>query len=309
MSLPSFTKKSLRATFTLSNNAKFAGSNNNVLQITGLRMCARLTASQFPAFPQAEIEIYGMLQSDMNALTAIAQYSLEFNPNSVVIEANSGNGWAAVFAGQIMTASPDYDRIPDVPFVVTAQALGFELLNPATPTSYTGPTDVATIVSAICAKMGCAFENDGVTQTLQSPYFAGTLAAQLKTVIEHTGISSYIAPGPSQGVPALVVIMPKGQPRPGSVWSLSKDTGLLGYPKRDARGFLSARTLFNPAYRFGGLVDLSNAGIPLNVPGQAYLSIPGNWVIYNLVHTLEANKPDGAWFSDIMAYPPGSLPP
>lgn len=311
MSAPSFTIKQLRMTFTLSNQAVFGTSNNNVLQISGLRMVARLSASQFPAYPQAELEVYGMLQSDMNALTAIAQYPVEFLPNSVVVEANSGSGWAAVFAGQMMSANPDYDRMPDVPFVIVAQALGFELFNPATPTSYTGSVDVAVVVGAICAKMGCAFENNGVTTTIESPYLAGTLTDQLKTILAHANgdVDSFVLPGPSQEVPALISIVPKGQPRPGPVWTLSPQTGLLGYPKRDARGFLSCRTIFNPAYRFGGLVDVSNVGIPAGVPGQAYLNVPGNWIVYQLNHTLESAKPDGAWFSDLIAYPPGSLQP
>jgi len=249
----------------------------------------------------------------MNALTAITgNYSLQFLPNSVLIEANSGSGWSAVFAGQIMTAGPDYSGAPDVSLRVTAQALGFQLLSPATPTSYTGPTDIVTIVSTLCAKIGCAFENDGAQATLTDPYFSGTLADQLKTAVEHAGVGLYMEFGASKtAVPVLVVILPKGQARKVPVWTLSPQTGLIGYPSRDGRGFVAARTLYNPAYRFGGLVNLSNAGIPTGVPGQAYLNIPGNWVIYQLSHSLEANKLDSgaAWFSDIMAYPPGSLQP
>jgi len=34
----------------------------------------------------------------------------------------------------------------------------------------------------------------------------------------------------------------------------------------------------------------------------------GSWIVGPLTHTLEALKPQGAWYTDMTLYPPNSLP-
>lgn len=312
----SFAKKQLRITLALSNNAVFQGTNSNTLVLSGLRASASLKSNGFPAFPNAEIKIYGMLQSDMNALSALATNVNGFKRNTIIVEANSGNGYSIAFAGQIVTAMPDYTGAPDVFFRVTAQTLFFEALNPTDPASYTGPTDVATIVQNIAAKMGYAFENNGVDQQLDSPYFANTLAEQLRAVADAAGIDVYCdgqvgplgaanlgEPGTLSG--NVIAICPRGEPRNTPVWVLTKDTGLVGYPMRDSNGYIRMRVLYNPAFRFGGLVDLQNSGIA-NIANQQVFDVnDGAWLLSTITHTLESEKPGGSWYSDLLAYPRG----
>lgn len=294
--LQSFTVKQLKFTFILANNSLFVSTNSNTLQLAGLRASVTIRGSGLPAFPEANLTIFGMLQADMIALTALAFDPLRLNRNTVIIEANSGAGWSIVFAGQLLTAGPDYAGAPAVCFNATARMLGFESLNPATPTSYTTATPVATIVNNICAKLGYAFENNGVTTVTNGPtYYPGTLVDQLRAVVQHFGIDCY-AEGNN-----LLAICPKGAPRKYTAWILSPTSGLVGYPVLDYnRGFINVKAQFNPAYRFGGPVTVKDSDVkPAN----------GDWVIGTISHELQTITSGGPWFSNMLLYPPNSLPP
>lgn len=305
-----FTEKQLRFTFVLSNNSVFAGTNNNKLVVTGLRAQVDIRGSGMPAFPEAQIRVYGMLPSDMNALIALAFQTEGVLRNSVTVEANDGRGWSTAYAGQILTAQPDYAGVPDVPLVITSRMLGYESINPATATSYTGATDVATIVSNIATKMGASFENNGVQAVLSSPYFSGVLTDQLRDVCAHANIDCYQEAGnQSANLTTTIVIAPRGAPRAAlPVFALAPISGLVGYPQRDSRGYLNVQAYYNPAFRQGGQIDLSNAGAP-DVPGGDFFNANGRWLIGTLSHALSSLLPGGPWFSSILAYPPGSPPP
>lgn len=291
----SFTIKQLRFTFTLANSALFSGTNSNVLQVTGLRASVKIKGSGLPAFPEANITVYGLKESDMISLTAMAFQPLGMQRNTVMVEANSGFGWSTVFIGQIITGGPNYDQIPAACLNVTARVLGYESLGPAAPLSYTGATSVVSIMQTLAAKMGYAFENNGVTGSLNSPYFAGTLAEQLRSVAQHAGVDVYIEGN-------VIAACPKGVPRNQTPFVLTPQTGLVGYPQFDyQRGFVNVKALFSAAFRFGG---------PLTLAGSEFTSANGKYVIGTLNHTLESLMLDGGeWFSDLMLYPPNSLPP
>lgn len=293
----SFTIKNLRFTFTLANNAKFQGTNSNVLQVSGLRALATIRGAGLPAFPEATLTIYGLLQDDMNALTSLQFQPLSMLRNTVVVEADSSGlgNFATVFSGQIITSGPDYDGVPDVPFHISARVLGFESLNPATATSYTGPTSVATIVNALASKMGYVFENNGVATQLSSPYFSGTLAEQLRTVKQQAGIDVYIEDN-------VIAICPPGGVRNQQTFVLSPTSGLVGYPKLDYnRGYVYAKSRFNPGMRFGGPLVLQDSDVPL---------ANGSWVIGTISHDIDSlvlSSPK--WFTDVLLYPKGNSPP
>jgi hypothetical protein len=300
-------------TFTLTNNnAVFVGANGaklgNTLQLTGLRMSAVIKGGGIPAFPEASLRIWGMAQADMNALAIVTVQGgkPEYSFNTVTIEANSGNGWNFVFAGQIFNAGPDYDAAPDVCLDVHAITGGYDLLNPAQPTSYPGTVPVATIVENIAAKMSRVFENDGVTGVLTGTYLSGTPGDQLRTVCQHAGISF------SLETANLLVISPFGQQRSKlESFTLSPSSGLVGYPKVRGNGYIDVRSLFNPAYRMNGPIAISGSDVVIDpsLPKTLNTLADGNWIIGPLTHTLEALKPNGAWFSDMTLYPVNAAPP
>lgn len=319
MPASSYTSKQLRVTFTLNNNnAVFPGDSNkaaNVLQLTGYRMRTIIQGAAMPAFPDATLYVWGMGQADMNALSIVPVQGgkPEYSFNSVLIEANAGNGWVAVFAGQIVNAGPDYDGAPDVPLVVQAITGGFDLLNNSQPTSYPGTADAATIVSNIAQKMGVAFQNDGVSKQLTGSYYTGTLSEQLRKVAAAGNFDvawegqSLTGPDTPSG---LLTIVPKGAARKIQTVVLTPKTGLRGYPRVLGNGYIEARAVFDPGYRTLGLVTIQGSDVVIdpNLPKTLNSLADGSWIIGPLTNSLSAELPNGPWFTDMLLYPPGQIP-
>lgn len=293
MSAPqTFTVKQLRFTFTLGTNAKFQG-NNNTLQITGLRATADITFPGPPSFPTANVRIYGMKPSDMTALTGLTFQVLTYKRNSILIEANSGNGWTTVFAGQLVTVVPDFSSPPDVALQITAQTLAYDLLNPATPTAFPVAASFDQVLKTIVLKMSQDFDNVGVTGSFAGPtYFAGTPADQLRTAAQKAGVVYYT------DKPGVVEIGLPGAARDVPKWVLTPSSGLVGYPTLDSVNLIGVVAVFNPALRFGA---------PLQIKDSQQLGANGEWVIYDCTHTLSSLMPDGPWFTRMTAQPPSGF--
>lgn len=296
-----FTLKQLRFTFTLSpqNPAQFSGSGNTLV-IVGAKASATITCAGMPAFPAVDFYIYGLKQSDMNALTSLVFSNPSQSPpqtrNTVVIEANSGQGWYMVFNGQILTAGPDYSSVPEVPLHGTAQFLGFESLAPTAALSYPGPsTPVATIAQDISNAMGRGLiENNGVTASLTGPwYFDGTSTKQLRKLKAAAGIDMY-----PDGI-GPIAICPAGVPRNFTPFVLTPPQ-YQKYPVLDYnRGYVNLSAYFQPAFRFGGPVTVQGSAVPL---------ANGTWRIGTLKHRLSSVMDGGPWFSDMLLQIPGSTP-
>jgi hypothetical protein len=91
----------------------------------------------------------------------------------------------------------------------------------------------------------------------------------------------------------IMAILPKDGARTGAAPTLDPTNGtLIGYPSYVGPGQIGLRCLYNPAVRYMGNVNVKNS-----VVGGAN----GTWRVNNLVHNLESQIPDGAWFSEITA--------
>lgn len=298
-----FTAKNLRFTFTLSTNSKFAGANNTLV-IQGLRATASINWSSPPSFPSANIRIYGLGQPEMNALTGLNAGVLAQTPNSILVEADSGNGFLAVFAGQIITGVPDYASAPDVSFMIFSQLLGYELLNPATPTSFAVPATFEQVITTIAAKMGRKVINEGVTGSFNKPvYYGNTAAEQLRTACYNAGIAYYTDTGMSNASGATVadnaplgtiVIAPLGAARNLPQTKLTPNNGLVGYPVLSSVNLIEARSYYNPALRYGA---------PVTIGESTQIGVNGDWTIYECTHDLSSLMPDGPWFTRFTAQP------
>jgi hypothetical protein len=295
VSVGSFTSKQLRVTFTLAGNAQFQGAGKaaNQLILQGLRTESTVRSAGPGLAPQMSLSVYGMRQADMQALTFLGWQASGLLKNTVELDANAGNGWNSVFAGQIMTAGPDYLAAPEVPLRVEATTMGYEILAPAAPSSYTGPTDVATVCENIAKALGLGFTNDGVNITINSPYLPNTSVEQLKTICDHAGVDLYVDVSG-------VHICPTGHPRLNTPVLLTPQTGLQGSPTfgPEGLGFI-ARSLWNPAFLFGGKVTISGSNV-LGPTGTPYATgANGTWRIYRLTHRLDAIKRGGLWMSEL----------
>jgi hypothetical protein len=285
----------------------FAGTNSNVLQLAELRMSACIVGAGFPAWVSATLRIFGMAQADMNALAVqtVSSGKTGWLPNTVLIEANStgdDNGWSAVYAGNLLTAAPDYSRAPDVPLVVTTMQGAYDLVNPATPTSFPPGAAVADIISTIVAKTNRAFVNDGVTAVSPGAvYYPYASLDQIRSACAAFDIDPVFSADDR-----VVTITPKGQPDSDAPWILSPTSGLVGYPKPLANGFLEVRSLFNPVFHIKSKITIQGSDVVIDptVPSTLNSLANGDWVVTAITNSLDALVPDGQWFSDMILYLP-----
>lgn len=292
-----FTEKQLRFTFVLGTNAKFQG-HNNTLVITGLRATADITFPGPPSFPSANVRIFGMKPSDMTALTGLTFQVLTYQRNTMMIEANSGQGWTTVYVGNLVTVVPNFAQQPDVSLDIFSQTNYFDLLNPATPTSFPGAASFEQVLKTIVLKMSMGFDNGGVEGSFSGPtYFSGTPAEQLRVACRKAGLV-YYADIPGAAGAASLGIVEIGEPgvaRNVPRWILTPTSGLVGYPTLNSVNLIGVTAAFNPALRFGA---------PLRIQFSEQRGANGDWVIYDCSHALSSLMPDGPWFTNMTAQPP-----
>lgn len=302
MPASSYAQKLLRVTFSLSNNSVFEGTGGaNTLVLAGLRTVATIEGSGAPAWPDCDLAIYGMKQADMNALSSLAINLEQVNRNTIQVEANSGNGYTTVFSGDIVNAFIDYSGAPEVCLRVHGRVLYLASLTSTPAVSYPGATDVSVILSNLAAKVGYSFENNGVASVLSNPYCAGTVGDQIKQVCEAAGIQYFIENN-------TLAICPAGAPRNIPSFVLTPQSGLVGYPVAESRGYINVRALFNPAFHQGGPITIQGSDVVIDSkqPQTLNARADGNWYVGTIRHTLEAVKFGGAWFTDMLLQPLGT---
>ena len=289
-------KKELRFVITIgAGNGNFTSTSGdnlgNQITIEGFRAIVNIDKGGGQMFGHMNASIYGVAQSDMNAVTTLRYKAFSTKPNVITAYAIDGDQETLVFQGNIVNAWGNYDSMPDVFLQIEAQAAYLNRLIPVPPRSFKGGTDVATVMQQLAGAMNYTFENNGVNTQLSNPYLAGTAIDQAKALAEAAGIW--------WGIDNQVLwISPPNTPRAGQIPLISPQSGLIDYPSFDAQGCIIFRCLFNPAIKFLGQVNLQTS-IPQAV---------GQWTVLNVAYRLESEKPDGAWFSTVRVVENGRVP-
>lgn len=263
----------------------FDGANNTVT-LTGLRASVELVYAGADAKALMSARIYGLPLSMMNQLTRIGPINAVGEGNTILVAAgNKGSALSTVFIGNIVQAWADMQAQPDAALVIVGLPAADAQVKPAQASSFIGATDVATTMQGFATQMNLTFENHGVKVSLASPYFAGTVITQLQSCARAADINYSIEKG-------ALVIWPKDGFRDGDVPMISPETGMVGYPVYSSMG-VSVTTEFIPNVNMGGQVQIKSSLAPAT----------GTWNVFEVIHQLESEKPDGAWFTQISAYP------
>jgi len=274
-------KKELRFLITLG-TGKFGSSNNNQITLQGFRAVVDIDKAGGMMMGTLRAQIFGVSQSDMNAITTLQWKPKAFIPNTVQVFAIDGNQETLVFSGNIVNAWGNYRTMPNVFLMIQAQAAYFNQLQAVAPTSFKGPIDVVAAMSQLAGNMGLTFENNGVSGViLQNQYLPNTYLEQAKTLAQAAGIWLYVDGD-------ILAITPQNQPRKKPIPLISAETGLDGYPTFDGVG-VNFTALFNPSLVFGGSFELKTS-----IPQAA-----GVWIATTIAYKLESEKPDGSWFAMI----------
>lgn len=273
-------KKKLRFVITLG-ISKFGTSNDDTITLEGYRSTVDVDKVGGVQMSSLTAKIFGVRQVDMNSITTLQWKPETLLINRIEVYAIDGPVETLVFSGIIVNAWGDYGSIPDVFLFIKAQAAYDSQLKAIPPRSFKGTVDVASIMAQIAKGMGLTFENSGVDIKLSDIYLANTGLEQAKELARAAGCWIYIDD-------KVLAITPPNVPRKGLIPSISRESGLVGYPTYDGLG-IGFTTLFNPAIVFGGEIKLET-----DIQQAA-----GEWIVIAVSYRLEAEKPGGAWFSII----------
>lgn len=276
-------KKRLRFIVTLG-VGKFGSSDNNRITLEGYRSTAFIDKAGDQTMGAARVQIYGVTQADMNSITTLQWGINQWIKNTVEIYAIDGDSETRVFQGNIINAWAEYHAMPDVFLQITAQSAFFDKLAPAPARSFRGAVDVATVMQQVAASMGRTFENNGVSVMMNDVYLCSTDLEQALGLANDAGIGFFLDDDVLAITPAPDI------PRGGIAPVVSSVTGMVGYPTFTGYG-VHVTTLFNPSIRFGGTIKIES-----DVPAAN-----GEWMVVSVAHRLEAEKPNGAWFSTVQA--------
>ena len=281
-------KKELRFVITLGNGQTFQGGSSNQITLEGYRAIVDIDRGGGMMAGTLSAQIYGVSQSDMNACVTYPYQPQRLADgyvfSNIQVFAIDGAQETLIFTGIVQTAWGNYLSQPDVFLEIVGQSLYAEQLTPAPPTSFNGPFDVATAMGQFAATMGLTFENNGVSVQLKDKYFAGTTLDQVKSLKNMANVDLYIDP------PVLAITPPNTARGQTGAPIISAQTGMIGYPTFNSQG-VTVRTLFNPAVKFGGTVQIQS-----DIPNAT-----GTFIVRGLAYKLESEKPGGAWFATMLA--------
>ena len=267
----------------------FGESGYDTVQISGHRVLAKIVKAGGRSMARLQLRVYGMTLSTMNQLSTLGMVATWQRRNTVTLLAGDDSGTSIVFIGTIVNGYADFQAMPEVAFQVDAYSGLIEAVKPISASSFPGTARVDTIMKALAQQAGLNFENNGVSGSLNNEYFAGSAREQMLACAEHANINWLIDNG-------TLAIWPKGAPRHGITTQISPSTGLVGYPSYTSKGII-LKTLFNPNIRLGDKINLQSSLQPAC----------GDWVVFNLDHDLEAEMPDGQWFTSMSAARPGQV--
>lgn len=280
-------RKVIRLTITLADGTETFTTEpgQNKLSSQGLRVLCDIAFGFGAVMPSAQIRVYGLALERMNKLFRKRWNTLGQLMNTIKIEVGEqGQELALAFEGNITFAYPDFNAGPDVPLVIESQAAILENLKPAKSTTFKGECDIADVVKSICDDMGYKFENNGYSAKHKDITINGTGIEKIKKLSYDHGFDLYIEAG-------LIAIAPKNGARKIQIPVIKPTTGLIGYPVPDIKG-VSFKCLYDPLLRFGGVVKIEDSLIGV---------CNGEWRIYGLRISIEANQPNGNWFCDVNA--------
>lgn len=281
----SFVQRALSFQFQLGTGTFGGGGSNTLTTPPGLWASVQVQKNGTPSMNQATMRIFGLPLTTMNQLSRIGVLPTAVRNNIVTVMAgDEGGNMSLVFAGGIKESWPDFSVPTEACLVVEAFTGLVANMKPVAPSSYTGTTDVATIMGQLAGQMGYTLENNGVSVQLSNPYLPGTARAQALAAADAAGI--YVVFDDDNGIMA---ILPKTGARNSPAPTISPTGDMNGYPTYVGPGQIALRTEYNSQIRFMGNVVVENSVIT---------GANGTWRVTSLSHDL-STMPDGPWFTNI----------
>lgn len=284
-------RKIIRVTIKINDkNMQFVGKNGaNKLTSDSLRVQCVLAYGAGNITPTAQISIYGLSIATMSPLMRIQWNTMSAVLNTIQIEVGEEGDKALSLAyeGNITFAKIDMSNSPTTCLQIESQMCVVDSLLPQDSKTYDKGQDGAEIIKQISEEMGYKFTNNGATHIIADALtLEGSRINRIQNIAHMCNFDLYTEQ-------RSIAICPKGVAQEIKIPTISPSTGLIGYPSPDIRG-VSFTCLYSPLVRFGGIVRIDDSLIP---------TCNGDWRVYGLTATLEANAPSSRWEMEVMASP------
>jgi hypothetical protein len=282
----SIKRRHIDVTITLGTGA-YGETVGEVITLKGHRIQADMAAVGGDAQGQLSLRIYGLTLSRMNQLTTIGPImTSRRGKNRVTVMAYEDDATPSMlFDGSIDTAWGDFQGAPDIVLHVTALSAGVAAVKSVTPSSYKGSVDVVEILGDLATLAGfseLSNPNNAVSGIrLSDPYFKGSALEQIRQCATAANI-------PYTDDRGILDRWPLGGSRVADVPIIGPETGLVGYPTFSSNG-LGVQCIYHPGVLMGGQINVKSS---LSVAN-------GLWNVFSVGHTLESERPGGAWFTFI----------
>ncbi|MDE9483259.1 baseplate hub protein [Xenorhabdus bovienii] len=242
----SYIQRNIKVEFTLEEGKTFDGGGDT-LTISNMRCYVTIGAYGGVSGTEVTLHLWGLSDSQMARLSRKSMWVNGTLMNRMRVWA----GEKMVFDGTIRDAYADFNQMPDVPLIITADMM-FKLRGKKVDAFFVkGDVSIDNIIMSMAKSIGLAYENNGVTGVLPNPYYDGNIVQQM--IQAANAVDAYIDIDTDK-----VTIWPKDGTRRGSTLFISPQNGLIGYPVFTGRG-LSITTMFEPELVIGRKVELETS--------------------------------------------------
>ena len=282
-------------------NGTFDGQNNT-LYLTGLRIRCTINATVGGATPfqgQMQCRIEGMRNEDMAQLSTLGLTNGYYTKNLITVFAGDMiNGMSMVFTGSIFAAIVDYNSQPEVGIEISASNTLSSQIPPTGPSGFKGNVSVATMLQQICAANNppLNFVNNGVTASLNNHSVGNSGANQIADICLAVPINY------DQSNETLTIWPIDGTRDNTPPIEIDSNSGMVGYPQYSAQG-IDISMEFNPNVILGRQMTVTSSiptpgpNAPIAPAGNVPIGASGTFWIYDVVHELHAQVPNGPWFT------------
>lgn len=150
-------------------------NNNTVITLKDFASITEISCDGLPSLNSAVIRIYGLANDIMNKLSFI-RYRGRNEVSNYTINCYYHNNNSLIFSGDIISSYPDYSKVPDVNFYISAITNYRQIVNPTKPTSIKEEQNITNIVNTIAKDMNVNYTviNNGVNISDANIYLEGS---------------------------------------------------------------------------------------------------------------------------------------
>ena len=252
---------------------------------SGLRIKVAVVGGTMATQGQLQASIHGLSPDMMARLTTTGFIRQSNNKHRILVAAGEkGGALTTVYEGGIYSAYCSVQQPMSEFQILASSAMGADI-TPVGASSYKGSAKVSDIMADLAKAAGYAFENNGVTETLNNPYFSGTTWDKLTRCAKAAGVNWHVNNNKLK-------IWQDGKEQKANI-IISSEAGnipqMIGTPSVSGSG-LSIRTLFYPDFDLTKSYEVKSADYPL---------ANGKWSPVSIMHDLECLVPGGSWFTQL----------